>query len=142
VSGGDFTRDMEELASVLDSLGAEEVTQIADWTMQSASWGVLARIRQSWPILTGMSWGKWGFRKIKDLEYEIYNNATIDEQRIARGAKPLSQGGGKKYAGWVYAKGDRSRTAIAPGIVERAITEESETIGDNFIERLERYIES
>lgn len=126
MSGGDFARDLMEISDTLEALGAEEVEQIADWTMKSASWGVLKRIREVWPIDTGLSWGKWAFRKVRILKYEIYNDALNTV--------------GKKYTGYVYAKGDRSRSPIAPGIVSRAISEEQATIADNFIDRLERWI--
>jgi len=126
MSGGAFARDLMEISETLEALGAEEVERIADWTMQSASWGVLKKIREVWPIDTGLSWGKWAFKKVGPLKYVIYNNAL---NRV-----------GKQYTGYVYAKGDRSRSPIALGIVTRAISEEQTTIADNFIDRLERWI--
>jgi hypothetical protein len=126
MSGGAFARDLMEISETLEALGAGEVERIADWTMVSASWGVLRKIRAVWPIDTGLSWGKWAFRKVGTLKYQIYNDALNTV--------------GKKYTGYVYAKGDRARSPIAPGIVTRAIREEQATIADNFIDRLERWI--
>ena len=131
-NGGFFARDLTEYADQLDELGAGEVDKIADWTMQSAAHGVLQRIRKVWPWDTGKSWRAWQFKKLKPLKYRIFNTALNN--------RSAAKGGPVPYAGWVYAPGDKTRRPIAPGIVDRAIAEEEETIGDNFIRRLEKYI--
>jgi len=125
-NGGYFAQDLTRFADQLEELGAGEVNKIADWTMISAAHGVLRRIRKVWPWDTGKSWRAWQFKKIKPLKYRIFNTAlnSVD----------------KEYAGYVYAPGDKSRRPIAPGIVDRAIAEEEQTIGDNFIRRLEKYL--
>ena len=144
MSSGDFSREMDQLSDMLRDLGGADLEKIADWTMQSASWGVLRRIRKVWPIDTGLSWGKWGFKKIKPLSYIVYNNALNTEQAALKRRSAIkktqkSVSGGQRYAGWVYAKGDKARRPIAPGIVSRAINEESKTLAENFAERVGRY---
>ncbi len=131
-NGGFFARDLTEYADQLDELGAGEVDKIADWTMQSAAHGVLKRIRNVWPWDTGRSWRAWQFKRLEPLKYRSFNTA-LDNRSAAKG-------GQVPCAGWVYAPGDKTRRPIAPGIVDRAIAEEEETIGDNFIRRLEKYI--
>lgn len=125
-NGGYFSQDLTRFADQLEELGAGQVDKIADWTMMSAAHGVLKRIRKVWPWDTGKSWRAWQFKKLKPLKYRIFNTALNSVS--------------KEYAGYVYAPGDKSRRPIAPGIVDRAIAEESETIGHNFITRLEKYI--
>ena len=85
-----------------------------------------------WPWDTGKSWRAWQFKKVKFLEYVIFNTAL--------NKRSAAKGGPEEYAGYVYAPGDKSRRPIAPGIVNRAIAEEEETIADNFINRLEKYL--
>lgn len=127
MSGGQFIRDLDDLTAQLEALGGYEVQRVAEWTMTSAAWGVLRHIRNDWPVDTGLSRGLWGFKKVKDLTFVVYNDAKNSV--------------GKDYAGWVYAKGDRSRSPIAPGIVRRAISNEAKQIEDDFLERLERWLE-
>ena len=126
MNSGYFDRDISYLAERLEELGAGEVNQIAEWTMLSAAHGVLRRIRLVWPWKTGKSWRAWQFRKLKPMKYEIFNTALNSVS--------------KEYAGYVYAKGDKTRRPIAPGIVDRAIAEEEHDLEDNFINRLEKFI--
>ena len=145
-----FISQLEDIERDLEALAGAEGTRIVEWTFQSSAWRILKNIRKpestgGWPIMTRTSWKKWGFERLKSnsgkVTFQIYNDATLNEQRAARGAKPLSKKGQYAYAGWVYAKGDaRNRQPIAPGIIKRAIIATRPTIQKNFYLRLERLL--
>jgi hypothetical protein len=129
-------------------LTEKEVVRILDWSMRSACFKVLKLIRAPdvWPIETKTSWKHWGFKldKIKGdkVYYEFYNDATVEEQRAARGASPLqSGGGGIEYTRYVYAKGDgQRRKPIAPGIVKGAIAEVEPSMEADFSTRIDKFL--
>jgi len=154
-TGGDaFVADLRSIQAVIDNLSREEAGRVAEYTFNSSAWKVLKEIRRpesrgGWPILTRTSWKKWGFQRVKlsrgRVIFEIYNNATVGEQRTARGVNPLSPSARTKnsdsYAKWVYAKGDGLlRRPIVYGVVKRAIMATKPTIEKNYYDRLSRYL--
>jgi hypothetical protein len=152
--GAAFVADLRSIRTVIDSLSREDAGRVAEYTFNSSAWKVLKEIRRpesrgGWPILTRTSWKKWGIQRVKlsrgRVVFDIYNNATVGEQRAARGANPLSPNARTKnsdvYAGWVYAKGDGLlRRPIVYGVIKRAIIATKPTIVKNYNERLSRYL--
>ncbi len=143
-----MTHPFNEASAQFDKLTEKEVVRILDWTMRSACFKVLKLIRKPnvWPIETKTSWKHWGFKLLKTkgdkVFYEFYNDATVEEQRAARGASPLqSGGGGIEYAQYVYAKGDgQRRKPIAPGILQGAIAEVEPSLAADFAARIDKFL--
>jgi len=143
-----MSHPFNETSAQFDKLTEKEVIRILDWTMRSACFKVLKLIRKPnvWPIETKTSWKHWGFKLLKTkgdkVFYEFFNDATVEEQRAARGAKPLQKGGGEiEYARYVYAKGDgQRRKPIAPGIVKGAIAEVESSLAADFATRIDKFL--
>lgn len=143
-----MSHPFNETSAQFDKLNEKEVIRILDWTMRSACFKVLKLIRAPdvWPIETKTSWKHWGFKLLKTkgdkVFYEFFNDATVAQQRAARGASPLQNGGGDiEYAKFVYAKGDsQRRKPIAPGIVKGAIEEVEPSLAADFAARIDKFL--
>lgn len=145
-----FYGELLEIERVLEDLSTGSASKIMAWTLQSASFSILKEIKQpeaigGWPVDTGTSRRRWGFKKAKIkgemVTFEIFNDATVNEQRAARGAAPLSRKGHNSYAKWVYRKGDALlRRPIAPEIVKRAIISVAPSIEKTFNRILSNYL--
>jgi len=147
IGGKGFIVKLDDISRKLDKLADSEASRIVEWTFNSVSWKILKEIKRSgvWPVMTGTSRKKWGFKRVKvspnKVTFEIFNDATVNEQRSARGVNPLKAKGELIYAGWVYAKGDSSkRNPIAPGIVKRATISAKSTLKQNYYQRLNKYL--
>lgn len=153
-SGEAFVADLRSIQAVIDKLARDDAGRVAEFTFNSSAWKILKEIRRpesrgGWPILTRTSWKKWGFQRVKlsgnRVTFSIYNDATVGEQRAARGARPLSPKARTKpsdvYAKWVYAKGDGLlRRPIVYDVIKRAIIATKPTIEKNYHDRLTRYL--
>lgn len=136
----EFERRLDEIAAELQYLADQEAPRVIEWTLRSAASQVIKEIRRpesqgGWPVDTGLSWQRWGFRPVRSnrgiVSFEIFNDAPAKRGRRR----------GEAYAPWVYAKGDGlRRKPIAPGIVSRAIQSVSATIAENYRARLSRYL--
>ena len=143
-----MSHPFNEASAQFEKLTEKEVLKILDWSMRSACFKVLILIRAPdvWPIDTKTSWKHWGFKLLKTkgdkVSYEFFNDATVAEQRAARGASPLQSGGGViEYAPYVYAKGDgQRRKPIAPGIVKGAIEEVEPSMAADFATRIDKFL--
>ena len=122
--GGAFVQDLEELRQMVDEIADDDLDKLVDWTMRSLSSSVIKKIRTVWPVKTGLSRSKWGFKRVKQKEYEIFNDALNSV--------------GKEYAGYVYKKGDRTRSPIAPNVVRNAILKTIPEVEDNFQKRFDK----
>lgn len=136
----EFERSIGEIANRLEYLADQEAPRVLEWTLRSAASQVIKEIRRpeskgGWPIDTGLSWQRWGFRRTRSnrgiVSFVIFNDAPIKR----------GQHKGEAYAPFVYAKGDGARRKpIAPGIVFRAIKTVESTIEKNYFDRLTRYL--
>lgn len=136
----EFERRLDEIAAELQYLADQEAPRVIEWTLRSAASQVIKEIRRpesqgGWPVDTGLSWQRWGFRPVRSnrgiVSFEIFNDAPAKRGRRR----------GEAYAPWVYAKGDGlRRKPIAPGIVSNAIRSVSATIAENYRARLSRYL--
>lgn len=136
----EFSKGLDQIAARLEHLADQEAPRVIEWTLRSAASQVIKEIRRpesrgGWPVDTGLSWQRWGFKKARGnrgiVSFEIYNDAPSKRGRRK----------GESYAPWVYAKGDGARRKpIAPGIVSGAIASVRETIVDNYRDRLGRYL--
>jgi len=123
----DFEKDLDEMAAKLEHLADGELDKIIDWTFNSLAHSTLKKIRAVWPIKTKESWNRWQFEKRGKADYWIVNPAT----------NPYD---GHQYVPDVYAKGDKSKTPIVNGIVQRAIEGTIGEVEDNFTKRLKGYL--
>lgn len=144
-----FNNTFDNLRGNLEQL-EKGAGRVVEYTLNSTSFQILKNIRRpealgGWPIDTRTSYKKWGFKpaqiKGKKVIFKIFNDATVNEQRAARGAKPLSKNGDLAYAAFTYAKGDGLlRRPIAPDIVENAIVDASKDIEDTFFRVLNKFL--
>ena len=124
----EFERDLEALSKKLKALSAGELDKIIDWTLNSLAHSTLKKIRAApWPIDTKESYNLWQFYKAAPERYIIANPAV----------NPYD---GVEYVQYVYAKGDKSRSPIADGIVDKAIADTLPEVQENFLNRLQRYL--
>lgn len=124
--------------------------RVVEYTLNSTSFQILKNIRRpealgGWPIDTRTSYKKWGFEpaeiKGEKVIFTIFNDATVNEQRATRGAKPLSKNGDLAYAAFTYAKGDGLlRRPIAPNIVKNAIVNATENLENTFFRVLNKFL--
>jgi len=141
-----FIANLDEIGRTLDALSRQDATRVAEWTFNSSAWKVIKEIKKpeslgGWPVDTGESRKRWGFRRAKigggKVVFDIFNDAPALRGRLK----------GHAYAGWVYAKGGRPPSLgrpgsplIAQGIVDRAILSTLATIEKNYRRRLTDYL--
>jgi len=100
-----FFRDLDDMAAELHDMATHEIAEVLDEVIEQAAAYVSSNIVYHWPIKTGLSRSRW--RRVR-----VGQQGPVSSWALVNDAG---------YVPYVYAKGDTSKSPIAPHRVAEQI---------------------